>query len=104
MKEQKRRVVSGVLIEDHATFTLQQLCRACAVPEDCIAEYVEEGILQPRGRNRKTWQFSQSSLRCTVKARRLQRDLDINLAGVAVILELLEELETLRAAKPNQPD
>jgi hypothetical protein len=39
-----------------------------------------------------------------VKARRLQRDLDINLAGVAVILELLEELETLRAAKPNQPD
>jgi hypothetical protein len=39
-----------------------------------------------------------------VKARRLQRDLDINLAGVAVILELLEELETLRVANLNQPD
>jgi hypothetical protein len=34
-----------------------------------------------------------------MKARRLQRDLDINLAGVAVILELMEELETLRAAQ-----
>jgi hypothetical protein len=34
-----------------------------------------------------------------LKARRLQRDLDINLAGVSVILGLMEELEALRAAQ-----
>jgi chaperone modulatory protein CbpM len=61
-------------------------------------EYVEEGILQPKGRSRKTWQFSQRNLRYAVKARRLQRDLDINLAGVAVIIGLMEELESLRTA------
>jgi chaperone modulatory protein CbpM len=99
MKESEKSVVSGVVIEEHETFTLRQFCHVCTIQEDHIVEYVEEGILQPKGRNRKAWRFPQSSLRWAMKARRLQRDLDINLAGVAVILELMEELETLRAAQ-----
>ena len=87
MIDHKRSVVSGVLIVD----------------EDLIAEYVEEGILQPKGRSRKSWQFSQSNLRYALKARRLQRDLEINLAGVAVIIGLMEELESLRTANLRQP-
>lgn len=99
MEEQEKSVLSGVVIEEHETFTFRQFCQVCVIQEDHIAEFVEEGILQPKGRNRKTWRFSQSSLRWAMKARRLQRDLDINLAGVAVILELMKELETLRAAQ-----
>jgi len=32
-----------------------------------------------------------------MKARRLQQDLNLNLSGVALVLDLLEEIESLRA-------
>jgi chaperone modulatory protein CbpM len=99
MEEQEKSVVSGVVIEELETFTLRQFCQVCAIQEDHIAEFVVEGILEPEGRDRHSWRFSQSSLRWALKARRLQRDLDINLAGVSVILGLMEELEALRAAQ-----
>ena len=104
MEEQEKSVVRGVIIEEFETFTFWQFCQVCAIPEDRIAELVQEGILEPEGRDRSSWRFSQGSLRWALKARRLQCDLDINLAGVSVILELMEELEALRTAQLGRND
>jgi len=42
------------------------------------------------------WRFAGTALRRARTALRLQRDLEINLPGVALALELMEELEALR--------
>jgi chaperone modulatory protein CbpM len=45
------------------------------------------------------WRFSGAQLRRARIALRLERDLGVNAAGVALALELLEELEQLRRAQ-----
>jgi chaperone modulatory protein CbpM len=58
---------------------------------------VEEGILEPAGHNPAQWRFSGTSLQKAHIAMRLQRDLEINLAGVALALDLMDEIESLQA-------
>lgn len=43
------------------------------------------------------WRFSGKSLRRARSAHRLQRDLGLNLAGIALVLDLMDELEVLLA-------
>ena len=58
---------------------------------------VDEGFIEPIGVERSHWCFSGISVRRVQKAKRLQRDLGINLAGAALAIELIEEIEQLRA-------
>jgi chaperone modulatory protein CbpM len=57
---------------------------------------VEEGIIEPDGKELHLWRFSGVSLVRARSALRLQRDLGVNLAGIALALNLMEELERLR--------
>ena len=86
----------GVILEEQTELTLAELCRACAVHAEYIAELVDEGVLMPAGREPKGWRFSGSHIRRAKVALRLQRDLGVNLAGAALALELLDEVEALR--------
>ncbi|RMD70459.1 MAG: hypothetical protein D6819_04270 [Gammaproteobacteria bacterium] len=59
---------------------------------------VEEGLLEaPPGSAPEAWQFTGEHLRRLLTALRLQRELEINLESAALVLDLLEELQTLRA-------
>ena len=60
-------------------------------------ELVEEGVLTPEGEAPGQWRFTGLHLHRARVAARLQRDLGVNLAGAALALELLEEMEVLRA-------
>jgi chaperone modulatory protein CbpM len=75
--------------------SLKDLSRMCAVDEQHIVEYVEEGVLQVI-EVRSEWHFSGDALRRARLAVRLERDLELNLAGVALAVELIEQLEQLR--------
>ncbi len=86
----------GVVVGTDSHLTLAQLCRVCAVHADYVIELVEEGVIQPYGEEVNQWYFPGLSIQRTCKARRLQADLGINLAGVAVIIELLDEVDSLR--------
>lgn len=97
MAESNRSPVRGQVIEEEATFSLDQLCTVCAVSEDEVVSLVEEGVLDPSGREPLRWRFEAVSIRRVRRAHRLRRDLGVNLAGVALALELIEELEALRA-------
>jgi chaperone modulatory protein CbpM len=85
------------ILEEQAQLTLADLCRACSVHAERIIELVEVGVLQPLGREPARWIFVNDSLHRARKALRLQRDLEINFAGVAFALELLDEIASLRA-------
>jgi len=91
-------IISGTVLEDeNATLSVAELCHACGVHAERITEYVEYGILEPQGREVTVWQFPASSLRRAQRALRLQKDLSINAAGIALVLELLDEVSELRA-------
>jgi chaperone modulatory protein CbpM len=78
--------------------TLEQLCRACAVQSDFVLSLLEEGVAQPlAGQQPESWRFSEVQVRRVSVAWRLQRDLGVNPAGAALALQLLDEIETLRA-------
>ena len=85
------------LIDEHTTFTLAELCRSCAVQAELIEAMVDQGILEPAGRRGRHLCFPASSLRRTRVTLHLQRDLQVNLAGAALALDLLERIEELEA-------
>jgi chaperone modulatory protein CbpM len=81
-----------------ATLTIEEVGRMCAVRTDYIALLVREGVIAPAlGSAPESWRFTSLELRHTRVASRLQRDLGVNLAGAALALQLLDELEFLRA-------
>ncbi|MDP1664700.1 MAG: chaperone modulator CbpM [Methylobacter sp.] len=88
-------VHTGTVIEDDS-LTLEQLCHACGVHADWVISLVEESIIEPQGDEIHVWRFSGASLVRVRSALRLQRDLGVNLAGIALALDLMEELENLR--------
>jgi len=85
------------ILEEQAELTLADLCRACAVHAERIIELVDVGVLEPLGREPARWRFGGASLQRARMALRLQQDLGIDLAGAALALELLDEIESLRA-------
>ena len=52
---------------------------------------VEWGLLEVEGNSPEEWRFDARALRRAQTAFRLQADLGVNLAGAAVIVELLDE-------------
>jgi chaperone modulatory protein CbpM len=88
----------GEIVEERAVLTVGDLCRIFAVDEHHIEELVEEGVISVIRIDATERLFSGAALRRARIALRLERDLGINLPGVALALELLEELEQLRRA------
>jgi chaperone modulatory protein CbpM len=89
-------ILTGIIVEDSTEFTLGELSRACNMPAEWVLALVEEGVIEPVGTDQAHWQFPGHCLRRVRIAQRLQSDLGINLAGTALALELLEEVEILR--------
>lgn len=91
-----RQILRGVVVEESAELSLSELSRACATSREWLIELVQEGVLEPAGQTPTQWRFAGASLKRARTARRLHEDLDINLAGVALALDLIEEIETMR--------
>lgn len=89
--------LSAIILEEQTGLTLTELCQACAVRVEFIVGLVDEGVLDPTGREPHRWRFTGSHLRRATVALRLQRDLGINRAGAALALQLLDEIEILQA-------
>ncbi len=91
----KTDILNGVIVEEEIQLSLAELCRACAVPAESLLGLVDEGILEPSGGGPRQWRFAGSSLRRARTALQLQQDLGVNLAGAALALELMEEIDRL---------
>ena len=89
-------MLTGTIFEEMTVLTTTELGRLCTVDVQRIVELVEEGILDVEGQAGGELRFAPTSLRRARTALRLQQDLGINLAGVALALELLEEIAALR--------
>lgn len=93
----KHAVTEVLILEEQHDLTLDELCRACSTEAEQLMALVDEGVLVPIGAQRSGWRFTGMQLRRARIAMRLQRDLGVNIAGAALALQLLDELDDLRA-------
>lgn len=91
-----KKTLTGVVLDERTELSLTDLSQACSTSTEWVVELVQEGVLEPVGGQPRQWRFSGTSLKKAHAAMRLQTDLKINLAGVALALDLIEEIETMR--------
>lgn len=104
--------VASQVMEDLHDLTLQEMCRACIAQADIIMDLVREGVMDgvmdgtiegatqsvdvPLNQSPEQWRFTGVHLHRAKVALRLQRDLGVNFAGAALVLQLMDELAVLR--------
>jgi len=88
--------LQGVVVEE-VSLTLHELCRASHAGVEQIQLWVVEGVLEPEGSSPDDWRFSGTALQRARRALRLTYDLDVNPAGVALALDLLDEIAVLES-------
>ncbi|WP_322615640.1 chaperone modulator CbpM [Pseudomonas sp. BIC9C] len=76
---------------------MAEFCEATELSDVYVIEIVEHGILEPQGAQPKDWRFNDYELTLAKRAAKLRRDLDLEWEGVALALDLLEEVRQLRA-------
>jgi chaperone modulatory protein CbpM len=99
---------SVVILDEAEEITLADLTRTCRVHAEWVMELIEEGVIEPRQAGGPQWRFSATSIVRVRKAHRLQRDLGVNLPGIALALQLLDRIDALESrlrsgAAPRSP-
>jgi len=92
MKQAKRHNPRVDVIE---TLSLSELTVFCDTSADWIIRLVEYGVVAPVATTAPEWEFTPPHIARARKAARLMRDLGLNVAGVALVLDLIEERDAL---------
>lgn len=96
MADHADETVSCRIVKERHTVSLGQLCRSCGVDAEWVALLVEYGVIDPDGSGRaEPWQFRAVDLRRVHIALHLQRDLSLNVPGIALALDLMEKIDDL---------
>jgi chaperone modulatory protein CbpM len=84
-------------IEEDVALTLDELCTTCAVTREWVVTRIEEGLLPVDEAAPDAWRFGSRHLRRTRTMRGIERDFDAAPELAALVADLLEEIEALRA-------
>ncbi len=77
--------------------SFDELCQRRLLDADFIVQCIEAGIVDMQvDAPQAEWRFSTATVLRIERARRLQQDLDVQLADLALVLDLLDEVQTLR--------
>src|SRR5690606_37115429 len=85
------------IIQNGQGYDLVELCQRIGLREDFVLKCVEFGIAEVRGEEVAQWRFPPQVVVRLQRAWRLQRDLDINCTGLGLVLDLLDDIDKLRA-------
>jgi len=88
-------ILCGDLLQDYC-LTLQQLCHSAAIEPEFVLELVEYDVLEPQGQRAVNWRFRAEDLARLRQAKRLMRDFELNLSGLSLVMQLLDEVVELR--------
>lgn len=90
-------VFESELVDESVWFTFDDLCRVCCVEDATLLALIDEEVLGDIGLAPDQDLFSGLALQRVKRALRLARDLELNWAGVALVMDLLDEIQTLRS-------
>jgi chaperone modulatory protein CbpM len=89
--------IEASVVENEVHMSIVELSHASRTPQELIMSWVSEGVLSPAGSSPEDWRFSGDSLKRAKTAAHLTHDLELNTPGVALALDLLDEIAQLRA-------
>ena len=89
-------IAVSVWLNDEHALELEAFAMACETEPAFVRLLVDEGLVQPLG-GQPAWRFGGEALARVRRICRLQRDFDASLQSVAVMLDLIDENERLRA-------
>ena len=89
-------IAIGVCLIDEHALELEAFAAACGTEAEFVRQLVDEGLVQPVALQ-PAWRFGGEELARVRRICRLQRDFEANLQSVAVMLDLIDEIESLRA-------
>lgn len=92
-------IIKGILLDEDTMLSTVEVCKRFQIPESLLLEMVEYGLCEPQEFQESPQDvlyFNQTTLVKIEAASRLNRDLGINTPGLALVLELLEELHLLK--------
>ena len=89
-------IAIGVCLIDEHALELEAFAAACGTEAEFVRQLVDEGLVQPVA-VQPAWRFGGEELARVRRICRLQRDFEANLQSVAVMLDLIDEIERLRA-------
>lgn len=84
-------------VEEDIQLSLDELSRSLRCEVGLIVTLVHEGALEAQGAAPEEWRFAGTAVQRARRAVRLARDLEINAPGVALALQLLDEIRRLEA-------
>lgn len=79
------------------TLTLEELCSVCALERDWLVVRVREGLIPAAGGSDIEWRFTAAALARVRRMREIERTYDAAPELAALVADLLEELDALRA-------
>lgn len=95
-------ITTSELLDDDVELSMDEFCRACSGTTQWVIELVDEGVVEPVNLTAEDWRFTGTSLTRAQVAMRLHRDLDVNTPGIALALDLIDEIRRLRERVVNR--
>lgn len=93
--------IDAEIVDEHYIFDLQHFAEACGQSPEWVLQLLEYEILPARDEVR-IHQFFADELSRARRAYRLQRDFEASLSAVAMMLDLIDEVQSLRKQVKQQ--
>lgn len=93
--KQALKIISIIPVEEEISLSLQEISDAVFLNNETIIEMVEYEMIEPEGESPEDWRFNSDDLKHARIAANLHKDLGINMVGIAILLDLLNQIETL---------
>jgi chaperone modulatory protein CbpM len=91
----EKKLMKEIIIEN-TRYSFMEVCQRFQLSEDVVREWLDHGLLgEEYDFTDDTADFNRQMLDRLDKALRLNRDLEVNLPGVVLVLELLDEMSAL---------
>ena len=85
-----------MMLVEHSQLNIEQLSQAIKIEHTHIIAWVEEGLLSVVGSQPADWQFTGDSFRRAKLASNLYHSFEINPSGIALAIDLLDQLGELQ--------
>jgi len=82
--------------KEEPVYMISVAARLCEMHPQTLRMYERMGLIKPQRISRKNRMYSDADIERVRQIQRLTHDLGVNLAGVEVILRLLEQMESMR--------
>jgi MerR family transcriptional regulator/heat shock protein HspR len=89
---------------DEPVYVISVAAKLCEMHPQTLRLYERLGLVKPQRRDNRNRLYSETDIDRLRQIQRLTRDMGVNLAGVEVILNLLQQMEQMRMEMQDEID